>query len=134
MIFSLILNLCFSLIQKCYMNCFQKMLNLTRTIAKQGVRNFTHTTWVSGNNVLHNNMYHKPFLFILRLNVNFIIDLFQDPHALASPSLRRLSMESSSAPECWLVPCGSLSTLRTTRRGIKIWLFKCERCSSFDNK
>ena len=28
---------------------FQKMLNLTRTIAKQGVRTFSHTTWVSGN-------------------------------------------------------------------------------------
>nr|ALS05168.1 cytochrome c oxidase polypeptide [Paracalanus parvus] len=24
------------------------MLNLTRTVAKQGVRTFTHTTWVSG--------------------------------------------------------------------------------------
>ena len=45
------------------MNCFQKMLNLTRTIAKQGVRNFTHSTWVSGNNVLHNNIINPSYIY-----------------------------------------------------------------------
>ena len=45
------------------MNSFQKMLNLTRTIAKQGVRNFTHSTWVSGNNVLHNNIINPSYLY-----------------------------------------------------------------------
>ena len=35
---------------------FQKMLNLTRTIAKQGVRTFSHATWVSGA-LFHNNLY-----------------------------------------------------------------------------
>ena len=32
-----------------FSNCYRKMaLNLTRTVAKQGIRTFSHQTWISG--------------------------------------------------------------------------------------
>ena len=53
----------FSLIQKLY-GLFQKMLNLTRTVAKQGVRTFTHTTWVSGMSCI---IKLQPFNFYINI-------------------------------------------------------------------
>ena len=92
-------------------------LNLTRTVATQAVRTFTHQTWVSGDlwslchsfcinirnpslALLHKNPVYTYYLDML-LNIrNPSLTLLQAPLARESHSQRSVHMDSSSLPEC----------------------------------
>ena len=68
-------------------------LNLTRTVATQAVRTFTHQTWVSGD---LRSLCHSFWINIS----NPSLALLQAPLALESHSRRSVHTGFSSLPEC----------------------------------